>query len=166
LPLPDQEFIKIIRDHQSLIYRICYSYCNDAGSRKDLEQEILIALWHSLRKFDGRVKLSTWIYRVALNTAISFYRSGKKTAEHEQPFSEALIAYADQGYDTEQDEQIARLYRFIGELGDFDKALVLLYLDDKKYKEISGILGIPETNVSTRLGRIKEKLRKQFNTGG
>mgnify|MGYP000539553088 CR=1 FL=1 len=73
-----EEFIEIIKNHQKIIYKICFTFCNAPEDKEDLEQEILIQIWHSLKQFDGRVKLSTWIYRVSLNTAISFYRKEKK----------------------------------------------------------------------------------------
>ena len=76
--MKNEEYISIIKAHQNLIFKICNNYCKDAESKQDLEQEILIQIWHSLKQFDGRVKLSTWIYRVSLNTAISFYRTAKK----------------------------------------------------------------------------------------
>ena len=158
-----EKYISIIKSNQNLIYKICYSYCKDPENRKDLEQEILIQLWNSFKKFDGRVKISTWIYRIALNTAISFYRNDCKLNGKKIKIDEAIITLSDTEYDFETDEQISILYQFIEKLDGFDKALILLYLDDNKYKEIAEILGITETNVATKISRIKKILKEQFN---
>ena len=88
-------FISIIQDNQKLIFKICYSYCRNHENRKDLEQEILIQLWKSFKKYDGRVKISTWIYRIALNTAISFYRNDCKVNGNRLPINESIISLSD-----------------------------------------------------------------------
>ncbi len=159
----DQEkFIPVIREHQQLIYKICNSYCTVPEDRKDLQQEILMQLWNSFSRFDGRVKISTWIYRIALNTAISFYRKNRKHTTNKVTIDESIISFSDFGDVSEKDENIAFLYRFINELNEMDKALMLLYLDDNKYKDIAEILGISETNVATKIGRIKKILKERF----
>lgn len=157
------QFAAIIRDNQNLIYKVCYSYCQDPENRKDLQQEILIQLWRSLEKFDGRVKISTWIYKVALNTAIFYYRRDSKHSKRKAPIDASVISLSDLDPDAVIDEQIKMLYRFIERLTELDKALILLYLDDNKQKDIAEILGLSETNVQTKIGRIKKKLREQFS---
>jgi RNA polymerase sigma factor (sigma-70 family) len=157
------KFISVIKNNQNLIFKICNSYCSNPENRKDLQQEILVQLWNSFSKFDGRVKLCTWIYRIALNTAISFYRNDCKHNDKKVTINASVIYLSDFEYLPEQDENIVMLYQFIGNLNEMDRALILLYLDDNKYKDIAEILGISETNVATKINRIKKILREQFS---
>jgi len=157
-----EEFINILNDHRKLIYKVCNSYCQDTGNRQDLEQEIVLQLWRSIKKFDGRVKLSTWIYKVALNTAITFHRNECKQKNKKSGLDASVIALAEHQEDYEDEDKIALLYQFIGQLNEMDKALMLLYLDNTKHKEIADIIGITETNVATKIARIKKKLKEQF----
>ncbi len=155
-------FIELIRTHQKLIYKVCTAYCAEPQNRQDLEQEILLQLWKSFKKFDGRVKVTTWMYRIALNTAISFYRKGQKKAKQEVAIEQHIFQLASSDSFHEENEQIKLLYRFIAGFNELDKALVLLYLEDRKYAEIAQVLGLSETNVATKISRIKKKLKKQF----
>lgn len=154
-----QQFINTIKEYKNLIYKICHSYCPNPSDHKDLEQEIILQLWTAMKRYNGSVKMSTWIYRIALNTAISHYRDEQKrshiTTRHfmELPTNE---------YDPETDEQIKKLYAFIEQLNYLDKALMLLYLEETKQKEIAEILGITESNVSTKINRIKQQLKIFF----
>jgi RNA polymerase sigma factor (sigma-70 family) len=157
-----EKFISIVKENQRLIYKVCYTYCKDSESRKDLEQEILVQLWKSLPRFDGRVKISTWIYKVALNTAFLFHRNEAKHKENKVDIDNSVFSIADTKDASELEERIAMLYRFIDTLDELDKALMLLYLEDSKYKEIAEILGITETNVATKISRIKNKLKDYF----
>jgi RNA polymerase sigma-70 factor (ECF subfamily) len=157
------QFISVIKDNQNLIYKICYSYCSNSEDRKDLQQEILIQLWNSLAKFDGRVKISTWIYRTALNTAISFYRTHRKLREKTVTIDGSIISLPIFEPDNAQDEKIALLNQFIESLNEIDKALILLYLDDNSYKDIAEILGISLTNVATKISRVKQNLKEKFS---
>jgi len=157
------QFISVIKENQNLIYKICYSYCSNSENRKDLQQEILLQLWNSFSKFDGRAKLSTWIYRIALNTAISYYRNDSKHRDKKINIDTSIISFSSFEYVPEQDENITLLYQFIENLNELDKALILLYLDDNKYKDIAEILGISETNVATKISRIKKILKEQFS---
>jgi RNA polymerase sigma-70 factor (ECF subfamily) len=157
------QFITVVKDNQRLIYKICHSYCRNRENRIDLEQEILFQLWKSFEKYDGRVKISTWIYRIALNTAISFYRNDYKQKKHASNVDVSMISLVDAEYESEQDENIMMLYRFIEQLNEIDKALMLLYLDDNKYRDIAEIIGITETNVATKINRIKKSLKEQFS---
>lgn len=158
------KFIQVIKENRNLIFKVCYSYCRDQENRKDLEQEILFQLWKSFEKFDGRVKISTWIYRIALNTAISFFRNDHKHGGNTVAIDDSIISLSSYEQDLEQDGNITLLYQVIDKLNKFDKALMLLYLDDNKYKEIADILGISESNVATKISRIKKGFKKQFGT--
>jgi len=163
LEVEKDKFISVIKDNQNLIYKICYSYCSNSENRKDLQQEILMQLWNSFSKFDGRVKISTWIYRIALNTAITYYRNDCKHKDKKVTIDASIISLSYFESDSGQDENIVMLYDFIERLDEMDKALILLYLDDNKYKEIADILGITETNVATKISRIKKSLKEQFS---
>ncbi len=156
------KFISVIKDNQSLIYKICISYCSNQENRKDLQQEIMMQLWNSFSKFDGRVKISTWIYRIALNTAISFYRRDCKHNRVRESMPDSIISNSNFEIESEVDENISLLYKFIERMNELDKALILLYLDDNKYREIADILGISETNVATKISRIKKSLKEQL----
>ena len=112
-------------------------------------------------KYDGRVKISTWIYKIALNTAVSHYRKTSKKRKNRAILS-ASILINDSDYDFEKDQNIKRLYSYIQELKVMDRALILLYLDQYKYEEIANIIGISRTNVATKLSRIKNHLRTRF----
>jgi RNA polymerase sigma factor (sigma-70 family) len=158
-----EKFIEIITENQNLIYKICNSYCSDKEGRKDLEQEILLQLWKSLKKFDGRVKITTWIYKIALNTAISCYRKDCKRLDKPNDFDISIISLSDFEYDSSIEEKISVLYKLLNKLGSMERALMLLYLDDYKHKEIAEILAISESNVATKISRIKMTLREQIS---
>ena len=158
-----ERFIEIITENQNLIYKICNSYCSDKEGKKDLEQEILVQLWKSIKKFDGRVKISTWVYKVALNTAISCYRKDCKRIDKPKNFDASIISLPDFEYDSSIEEKISILYKLLDRLGAMERALMLLYLDNYKYKEIAEVLAISESNVATKISRIKMTLKEQIS---
>ena len=158
-----EKFIEIISFNKNLLYKICNSYCQNCNDRKDLEQEILMQLWKNIKNFDGRVKISTWIYKVALNTAISNYRKDRKRVDKPNDIDCSIFSLPDFGYDSELDEKIAILRKLINGLTKLDKALILLYLDNFKQREIAEILGISESNVATKVSRIKKNLKEKFS---
>ena len=159
-----QEFLGLIQDNKGIIFKICNSYCSNKSDREDLAQEIIYQLWKSGHSFNSDHKFSTWMYRVALNVAISHYRMGKKSG-HVISMDEhfADIEDKDDGYN-ETEKNINLLQQFIAELRELDRALMILYLENKSYIEISAILGITETNVGTKINRIKEVLKQKFST--
>lgn len=161
--IPDnKDFLNLLEQHKKIIFKVCNSYCRDPDSRKDLTQEIVIQLWKSFRKYDSQYKISTWMYRIALNVAISFYRREKKHLSA-SPLTESVLAFADDSASSHDIEgNIAQLHRFIDQLDELHKALMILYLDNNSYKDISEVLGITETNVATKINRIKLKLKHQF----
>ena len=157
----DQEFTRLIKENKGIIYKICNSYCADKIDRDDLAQEIIYNLWKSFNSFNAEFKFSTWMYRIALNVAISFYRREKKFKYHDS-ISEGLIVFEENPQD-EVETDLQLLQGFINQLKEIDKAIILLYLDDKSYKEISEITGFTETNVATKINRIKDRLRTSFS---
>ena len=162
--LPDKEkFVQLIQENRKIIYKICNSYCTNKNNRDDLAQEIVYNLWKSYHNFDPAFKFSTWMYRVALNVAISFYRNENKTRPY-IPFTENLIVFEeDAAINLETENNLRLLMQFISELKEIDRSVMLLYLDDKGYKEIAEITGIAESNVATKINRIKEKLKSNFS---
>jgi RNA polymerase sigma-70 factor (ECF subfamily) len=157
-----KKFIHELETNQNIVHKICRAYTNNQSDHQDLFQEISIQLWKAYAKFRGDSKFSTWMYRVALNTAISLYRKSKrqlKTSELYDNFKE--LAYEE--YDDTKDQQLQLLYQAIHSLTDIEKALVLLYLDDKPYKEISTCLGISEVNARVKMNRTKTKLKNILN---
>lgn len=155
-------FLKIIEENQAIINKICFGYTNNSADRADLKQEILIQLWKAYPKFNHNSQLSTWIYKIALNTAISNFRKTKrKITESELTSANHQILEDDSSI--KADENITKLYQLIYQLKDLEKAIIMLLLDDYSYKEIAEIIGISETNVGTKINRIKSKLKTQFN---
>ena len=164
IPQADKDqFLYLIQQNKKLIFKVCNTYCADAEDRKDLVQEVIIQLWHSFGSYNNQYKLSTWMYRIALNTAISFYRSDRKRKANTSSISENIFDIADDDTSHELDERVTLLYQFINQLDELNKALMILYLDNNSYKDMADILGITETNVATKISRIKQHLKQQFN---
>lgn len=160
-----QRFVEMLVSNKRWIFKIVNSYCRNLEDRKDLEQEITIHLWNSFEKYDSNFKYSTWIYRIALNVAISFYRKQKSRPPLVAMTSDdSLFFIADKEKDDcEWDEKLKFVHNFIGQLDELNKALMLLYLEDKKYEEIAEILGLSKTNVATKISRLKIKIGEEFN---
>lgn len=157
------EFVSLVQEHQNLMHKICRLYTNSDAEHKDLFQEITIQLWKAYPKFRGDAKFSTWMYRVGINTAISLYRKSKSRI---QSFSFDDVSYKipqTETYDDTQDQQLKSIYAALNHLNDIDKAVILLYLEDKSYKEISDTIGISEVNARVKMNRIKKKLKTQLN---
>ena len=159
-----ERFQTLIDEHKKILYKICNSYCRNRDDREDLAQEIVIQLWQSFRTFDRRRRFSTWMYRIALNVAISFYRRESTRTRHVFLSDEELLEVAVKTED--QSEDLLRLYQFIDGLDALNKALILLYLDGNNYQEIADILGISETNVATKINRLKMKLKQDIGENG
>ena len=156
-------FLSVIEDHKGIIYKIANSYCKVPEDRKDLVQEIILQLWKSFDNYNEQFKYSTWIYRIALNVAISFYRKENRIREISNRLSEGILHFADTNDTGEEEEAIGFLQHFIAQLKELDKALMLLYLEEKSHREIAEIIGITETNVATKVGRIKTILKQKFS---
>jgi RNA polymerase sigma factor (sigma-70 family) len=156
-----QQFDDILTQHKGIFLKVSKTYCKDEDERKDLLQEMMLQVWLSLPRYNPQLKLSTWLYRVVLNVAISHYRKATHRAKVE-PLATAETLHIAQAPASESDHNLVLLEQFINQLNEFDKALVLLHLEEKSHAEISDILGISTSNVSTKILRIKEKLKQKF----
>lgn len=157
----EEAFVQIIKENEGLIFKISSVYTNDETDRQDLYQEIVLQLWKSFGSFRQESKVSTWMYRVALNTAISRLRKEKKNGNR-VPIDQVVLDISE-NKDHEYQERVTELYRHIERLNDLEKGVILLVLEDKSYDEISSITGLTVSNVGTRISRIKDKLRKQVS---
>lgn len=155
----EQNFAKIVREHKGTIYTVCYMFSKNEEEVADLFQDILINLWNGFQKFRGDSSYNTWIYRVSLNTCISSERKKKRRVET-VPLDMDINLFEDSGEDI---KQIRLLHERISRLGLFDRAIILLWLENMSYDEIGAIVGISAKNVSVRLFRIKEQLKKMSN---
>jgi RNA polymerase sigma factor (sigma-70 family) len=159
----EEAFLEMLNDNRSLIFKVCNMYCKDPERRRDLFQEIVLQLWKSYPGFRKASANSTWIYRVALNTAISnFRKESRRPAGISLSLQEFEIP--DLGEAVAEQEQTLALQEVINQLNDIEKAIIMLYLDEKSYEEISEIIGISTSNVGVRLNRIKSKLSKLVKT--
>jgi RNA polymerase sigma factor (sigma-70 family) len=163
------QFTELIRENKGIIFKISHAYASNKEDRDDLAQEIIYNLWKSYSGsgsasgFRPDFKFSTWMYRVALNVAISFYRKERRQRGRVIYSENLLVVDDDVGLPgTEADKDLPLLLQFIGALKEIDKSIMLLYLGDKSYKEIAEITGITESNVATKLNRIKDKLKTNF----
>ena len=157
------QFLKLIAENQGLIYKVCNMYCNNKLDKEDLFQDIVLQLWRSYPAFKGDSKVSTWMYRIAINNAITRLRKETRREKFAGLDEEALRVAA-AGNDN-VDEDIAQMYEAIKKLSEVERALTMLYMDDCSYKEIAEILGLSESNVGFKLNRIKAKLRTLINIG-
>ena len=158
MEISDIEFEKIIHENKSTIYSVCYMFSEDADEVDDLFQEVLINLWKGFGSFKGESKVKNWIWRVSFNTCFSQNRKKKNINKVPLTMETNLFDETD-----EDNQQIQMLYRRIHRLKPFDRAIVLLWLEGMHYEEIAAIVGISVKNVSVRLYRIKEELKKSPN---
>ena len=155
----EKEFTDILREHKGTIYTVCYMFSNNSDEVADLFQEILINIWNGFRKFRGESSLNTWIWRVSFNTCVSHSKKNSRRPKT-APLSMDINLFDESQEDV---RQIKMLQKRIKKLGPFDRAIVLLWLEDMSYAEIGEIVGISEKNVSVRLVRIREQLKKMNN---
>lgn len=159
----EKTFADRIAQNQGILHKVCRMYTRQEADREDLLQEILLQVWKSLPHFEGRSKFSTWLYRIALNTAITYMRKDQRHSSRMQ-FPEVLPSLSSKSSE-ERDPQTERLYWAIGRLPKVEKALVMLYIDDYSNIEIGEMMGISPNNVAVRLHRIKTKLKNLLTEG-
>ena len=152
----EKEFLEVIHDHQGIVHKVCRVYRDNKEDQEDLFQEIIYQLWKSYSGFKGESKISSWIYRIALNTAIAVYRKSKISIDYYEEFPEHIHPSNDKTI-SENEE---RLFWALRQLNDSEKAVISLYLEDFSYQEIAAITGLSESNVGVRLNRIKNKLKQ------
>ena len=155
----EKYFLELLGKNQKIIHKICRIYSSDEEEYKDLFQEIVIQLWKSYSSFKGESKFTTWMYSVSLNTAMSLFRKVKK---HETKINIELVQDKIKHDEINDDDEIKvkKMYQAIHQLNDVDKALIMMYLDDKDYSEISRSLGITEGNARVKMNRARNKLKQ------
>ena len=153
-----QEFISLIEKHQGIIHKVSRMYCDKEEYRRDLFQDILVQLWQSFSSFNHKSKFSTWMYRVALNTAIAQFRKDKKNNEDLTP--DVPVNVPEEESFKEKEDRINLVHKAINKLSKAEKAIIILYMDDYSYEEISEISGLTISNVGVKINRIKAKLQK------
>lgn len=156
----EKPFIALVTEYQRVIYKVCYMYATDEYTLEELYQETVINLWKAFPQFKEHSKVSTWVYRIAMNTCISYFRKSSVRPTTIPITFHMETTLAD---DSEQSGYLRELYRMISQLGKLDRALILLWLEDKSYQEIADIIGITKANVAVKINRIKEKLKKMSN---
>ena len=159
---PDQ-FVSLLEQNRRIVYKVAATYSRNPADREDLAQEIVVQLWRSFARYDEGYRFSTWMYRVALNVAISFYRRESRRSRSEVSAEDAVQEVASLASEpAEVDDDIRLLRQLIEQLDELDRAVMILYLDDNPYSMIAEILGISETNVGTKINRIKQRLRRDL----
>ena len=161
----EKYFSELAEQNQGIIHKVCSMYCEKESDRQDLFQDILIQWWRAFPSFKGQSKFSTWAYRVAINqrekiTAISNYRKSKRRLDFQSLDTAALQIPDYKSQSAEYEERSRMLHLAIKQLSKIEKAIIMLYLEDHSYEEISKIIGITKTNVGVKINRIKTKLKK------
>jgi len=157
--MENEEFLKTVIGNQGIIHKVCGIYCDTLEDREDLFQEIVAQLWRSYPSFRSESKVSTWMYRVSLNTAITHFKKNKRRPDRNELERHNIQAIHEE-YDDSYEENIKLLYQAVSKLTGIEKSITLLYLEDKKYEEIAEIVGITQNYVRVKMNRIKAKLKK------
>jgi len=162
-----ERFQALFERHRKIVFKVANMYCRNAEDRRDLAQEIGTQLWRSFPGYDASRSFSTWMYRIALNVGISFARNAIHREKHSVALDDAVADAIDENAVlSEPDERVRALHRFIGQLDVLNRALMLLYLEDRSYREIAEVLGISETNVATKINRLKQRIRTGITETG
>ncbi len=160
-----QRFGILLEQHRKIVFKVSNTYARSPEDRADLAQEIATQLWRAYPRFDPQRTFSTWMYRIALNVAISHVRSTAQRLRHAAPLDESLDEPGFDPHDHETNQQVRALRRFIAQLEPLNRALLLLYLEDRSHLEIAEILGITQTNVATKISRLKQRIRDDLTKG-
>lgn len=152
----------LIEENRNLIYKVVHSYCTDSTEQEDLIQEIIFQIIKGYTNFDHQVKVTTWMYRVAFNVAISYFRKLKTRKKYLVAMPSKIVTIVDEQPEN-TDEKIKQLRKFIQEFDSLNKAILIMYLDGNNHQEIADAMGISPSNVGTKIGRIKKQLKKKFN---
>lgn len=160
----EKEFVQLVKDNQGLIIKVSRLYTNTVEDEQDLFQEIVLQLWKSYESFKGQSKISTWMYRVALNTAITLFRKKIKAPDTDEISEFHFKNFLD--VDDEKEQQVSLLYKVIKMLPNIERAIVTMYLDDLPYKEIADNLGITEVNARVKMNRLKKTLKELMEQHG
>ncbi|MDX1630172.1 MAG: sigma-70 family RNA polymerase sigma factor [Fulvivirga sp.] len=156
-----EKFIQLLHDHKQIIFKVCNMYCKDSEDQKDLVQDVIYQLWNSFENYDSKYKVTTWMYRIALNVAISFYRKTKTKMKYNTRLDDSFLEIGVEE-EIDQAEEVKMLKNFINQLDKMNKALMILYLDGNSHEEIGNVLNISTSNVGTKINRIKSKLKDHF----
>ena len=157
----EREFLDMIAAQKRIIYKVCYIYAKDQDDLNDLFQEVVLNLWKSFPNYRGDSTVTTWVYRIAMNTCITFLRRSNTRLQTIPMTADVASLVADEEGRT---GQLQELYRLINRLGKLERALILLWLEERSYQEMADILGISKANVAVKLLRTKEKLKKMSNS--
>jgi RNA polymerase sigma factor (sigma-70 family) len=155
-------FVERLERHRGVLVKVAGAYCRDAAGREDLIAEIVAQLWRAYGRFDERAAFSTWMYRIAVNVAISFQRAEMRKTRNIEPAEPVVLEMLPSSPEAQSDDALTLVRDVIEELDELNRALMILYLDDNSYAEIAAILGISETNVATKIGRIKQRLKRDI----
>src|SRR5258708_1845122 len=164
MPTAQTQFLALLEAHRRLLYKVARVYGRSPEDREDLMQEAVGQLWRAFPRYDASHRFSTWMYRIALNVAISWQRRERTQTQHLVPAGEEIVQVALDAAD--ESEDVPLLYRCIEKFDDLNRALLMLYLDGRSHQEISVVLGITPTNVATKIGRLKDRLREDFRAAG
>jgi len=158
------DLIQIIETNKGIIYKVVNSYCNDPNDQEDLVQEIMYHLLEGYDRFDHQSKVTTWMYKVALNMSISFYRKSKTRKKYISSMPENIIQIKTEENEETMDREVAQLRQFIHNLDELNRAVMIMYLDGNSHEDIAEVLNLSESNVGTKIYRIKNKLKEHFRT--
>src|SRR5262245_46383783 len=156
------KFLALLEAHQKIVLKVASVYCWDAAERDDLRQEITLQLWRAFPSYDPRRVFATWMYRIALNVAISYARKAGRRRRIIASLEEGGVDLPANSSAPGPDERVDALYRCLRALDPLSRALLMMYLDERTYREIAEVLGISETNVATKISRLKQRLRSEL----